>query len=145
MLRPQYARRSAIAAGKSGMADEKDDPPSAAVQMPRVRRRAPTIDLKATEVAVESQPSAAPDSATPSPEPDNAVPPEYSTQPPAYETGGDSPAEEPAPSHEAAASDEPPSWPEHTAPRSSRTRPLLEAGLAGGLVALLVFGTLWLG
>ena len=62
MLRPQYARQSAIAAGNSGMADEKNDPPPAMGQMPRVRRRAPTIDLKATEVAVEPQASAAAES-----------------------------------------------------------------------------------
>jgi hypothetical protein len=116
------------------MADENEDPPSAAAKMPRVRRRAPTIDLKATELAAEPSPSEATDSANPTSEPENAVPPEYSTEPPAYDTGGTAPPPEPPPQ------------PSENAPRRYLPgRPLLEAGLAGGLVALVVFLVLWLG
>ena len=132
MLGPQYAdyrnRRREV-----GMADEHESPPSAAAKMPRVRRRAPTIDLKATELGVE--PPASADAASPNPafEPESVVPPEYSTEPPAYEAGG------PAPSPE------PPPQPSENAPRRSFPgRPLLEAGLAGGLVALFVVFALWL-
>jgi len=115
------------------MADNNEDPPSATAKTPRVRRRAPTIDLKATEVAVEP-PSAAANSPNLSPEPESAVPPEYSTEPPAYETSGTAPAPEPPPQ------------PSHDAPRPPFPgRPLLEAGLAGGLVALVVLVALWLG
>ncbi|HET7678940.1 MAG TPA: hypothetical protein VFK79_02260 [Xanthobacteraceae bacterium] len=114
------------------MADENEDPPSAAAKMPRVRRRAPTIDLKATAVAVEPPPYAG-GSPDPASEPESAVPPEYSTEPPAYETGTAPPPEPSPPS-----SDEAPR-------RSQPGRPLLEAGLAGGLVALVVFAVLWLG
>jgi len=116
------------------MADKNEDPPSAAAKSPRVRRRAPTIDLKATEVAVEPPPSAAANSPNPSPEPESAVPPEYSTEPPAYETIG------------TATAPEPPPRPSEDAPRGSFPgRPLLEAGLAGGLAALVVLVALWLG
>ncbi len=116
------------------MADENEDPPSAAAKMPRVRRRAPTIDLKATELAVEPPPSAAADSANPPSEPESAVPPEYSTEPPAYEIGPTAPPPEPPPQ------------PSENAPRRYVPgRPLLEAGLAGGLVALVAFLVLWLG
>jgi hypothetical protein len=116
------------------MADENEDPPSAAAKMPRVRRRAPTIDLKATELAVEPPPSAAADSANPPSEPESAVPPEYSTEPPAYDTGGTAPPPEPPPESSG------------NAPRRYLPgRPLLEAGLAGGVVALIVFLVLWLG
>ena len=115
------------------MADENEDPPSAAAKMPRVRRRAPTIDLKATELAVEPPPAAAADEPTPPSEPESAVAPEYSTEPPAYDTGGTAPAPEPPPQ------------PSGNAPRRHLPgRPLLEAGLAGGLVALIVLFGLWL-
>jgi len=115
------------------MADENEGPPSAAAQMPRVRRRAPTIDLKATELAVEPPPSAAAASPDPLSEPESAVPPEYSTEPPAYETGGAAPPTEPPPQ------------PAENAPRRYVPgRSLLEAGLAGGLVALITFFVLWL-
>ncbi len=114
------------------MADENEDPPSATVQMPRVRRRAPTIELKATEVAVE-QPAAA---ETGTPVSDNPVPPEYSTEPPpSYDTGADSelpPEPPPTPPHD-------PAW------RSFIGRPVVEAGLAGALVAIVIFVVLWLG
>jgi hypothetical protein len=114
------------------MADEKQDPPSATPELPRVRRRAPTIDLKATEVAVEPQPSAAFESAVPSAS-DNTVPPDYSTEPPAYETSaGTTPPEPPQPAQKAPA----PPFIE---------RSVIEAGFAGGLMALIVFGVLWLG
>jgi hypothetical protein len=115
------------------MADENEDSPSAAAKMPRVRRRAPTIDLKATAVAVEPPPYPAADSGNPSSEPESAVPPEYSTEPPAYETGATAPPPEPPPQ----ASDEAPR-------RSFMGRPLTGAGLAGGLAALIVFAMLWL-
>jgi len=115
------------------MADENEDPPSAAAKMPRVRRRAPTIDLKATELSVEPPPSAAAASPNPLSEHESTVPPEYSTEPPAYETGGAAPPAEPPPQ------------PSESAPRRHVPgRPLLEAGLAGGLVALIVFFVLWL-
>jgi len=114
------------------MADENEDPPSAAAKTPRVRRRAPTIDLKATELAVEQPPAAAAASPTPPSEPESAVAPEYSTEPPAYDTGGTAPPPEPPPQ------------PSENAPRHLPGRPLLEAGLAGGLVALIVFFVLWL-
>jgi len=110
------------------MADEKENPASAAAQMPRVRRRAPTIELKATEIAVEPPPSAATEE--PPAQADSAVPPDYPTEPPAYETGGTEPPGEPP--------DEPP----QPAPRANWHRFLgrraFEAGLAGGLVALIV-------
>lgn len=116
------------------MADENDNPPSAPAQMPRVRRRAPTIELKATEVAVEPPASATADSAVPPSEAESSAPPEYSTEPPAYETGG---AEPP---------DEPPPQPSHDpARRSFLGRSAVAAGLTGGLVALIVFAALWLG
>ncbi|MEA2987178.1 MAG: hypothetical protein QOD94_3432 [Alphaproteobacteria bacterium] len=114
------------------MADENEDTPSAAAKTPRVRRRAPTIDLKATELAVERPPSAAAASPTPPSEPESAVAPEYSTEPPAYDTGGTAPPPEPPPQ------------PSENAPRHLPGRPLLEAGLAGGLVAIAVFFVLWL-
>jgi hypothetical protein len=117
---------------EAGMADENEGPPSAAAKMPRVRRRAPTIDLKATELPVEPPPSAAAASPDPLSEPESAVAPEYSTEPPAYETGG------------AAPPPEPPQPPESAPRRYVPGRPLLEAGLAGGLVALIVFFVLWL-
>src|SRR3954470_24685071 len=72
---------------RSEMADEKEDSPSAGVSMPRVRRRAPTIELKATEVAVEP-PAASDGQPQAHPEPESAAPPEYSTQPPEYDRGG---------------------------------------------------------
>lgn len=121
------------------MADETDDPPSAKAQTPRVRRRAPTIDLKATEVAVEqpaSTENAAPAAETP-------VPPSYSTQPPpSYDTGaGATPPPEPRqaePSH--------PAEPQQDAAgRAFMGAPVIAAGLGGGLVASIVFGVLWLG
>jgi hypothetical protein len=117
------------------MADEKQDPPSATPELPRVRRRAPTIDLKATEVAVEPQSSATSESAAQPPEPGNTVSPEYSTEPPAYETSASTaspPPEPPQPSQKASA----PPFIE---------RSVIEAGFAGGLMALVVFGALWLG
>ena len=113
------------------MADETEVPPSAPGQLPRVRRRAPTIDLKATEVASEGAASSAADS----PAPADAVPPEYSTEPPAYETASPVPPEQPAP----------PPAPPGPALHSSVARPVAAAGLAGGLAALTVFGVMWLG
>jgi len=118
------------------MADEKEDSPSAAVSMPRVRRRAPTIELKATEVAVEPSPAA---SDTPPPsaaEPASAAPPEYSTQPPDYDRGA---AAEPPPS------EPPPPESSDAAWHHFLGRPAVEASLAGGLAALIVFIVLWLG
>jgi hypothetical protein len=110
------------------MADEKENSPSATGQMPRVRRRAPTIDLKATEVAVEPQESAV----SPS-EPESEVPPEYSTEPPpSYEVGGGAPPQEPPPP------------PRSLAWASFLGRPGIEAGIVGALAALLVFVVLWL-
>lgn len=114
------------------MADETEVPPAAPGQLPRVRRRAPTIDLKATEVASEGAASSAADSPTPA----DAVPPEYSTEPPAYETASPSPPEQPAAAPQA------PSGP---ALHSSVARPVAAAGLAGGVAALTVFGVMWLG
>jgi hypothetical protein len=137
MLRPQYARPPGIAAGALEMADEKETPASATA-MPRVRRRAPTIDLKATEVAVEPPPSpAADDSAMAQSE--TPVPPDYPTEPAAYETGAAAGAAE--------SSDDPPR------PSSTRARAMpsfftgpgaAAGGLIGGAVALIVFGILWL-
>jgi hypothetical protein len=120
------------------MADEKDNPPSAMAQKPRERRRAPTIELKATEVAVEPQPSGAADSPISSAQPDNVAPPEYPTEPPAYETGGD------APPQDSATSEQPPPPPQPAAP-PLLGRSTIAAGLAGGLVAVLVLIALWLG
>jgi hypothetical protein len=104
------------------MADEKNDPPSAAASMPRVRRRAPTIDLKATEVVIEPQ----------------AAPPEYPTEPPAYETGAEAPQQSSPPN-------EPPPPPPRPASWRFADRPIIGAALAGGLAALVVFVMLWLG
>jgi hypothetical protein len=127
------------------MADEKDEPPSATAPMPRVRRRAPTIDLKATEVAVEPQASAPADSPVPSAERESEAPPEYSTQPPAYETGAEVPAADASPPDGSAPSPESsPSWPRHAPPRPASGRSIVEGGLAGGLVALLLLTALWL-
>jgi hypothetical protein len=137
MLRPQYARQLEIAAGAHEMADDKDNPASATA-MPRVRRRAPTIDLKATEVAVEPPPSPAGDPAMAQSE--TPVPPDYPTEPPAYETS--------ATAEPSASSDEP-SKPSNELPRrhaaaSFSTGPVMAASLAGGAVALIVFAALWL-
>jgi hypothetical protein len=118
------------------MADEKADPPSANAQMPRVRRRAPTIELKAIEVAVEPPASSTADSTHSPSERENTAPPEYSTVPPAYETSATAPPPEPP---------EPPHPTQEPAWRSFVRRPVVEAGLAGGLVALIVFSLLWLG
>jgi len=112
------------------MADEKENPASATAQMPRVRRRAPTIELKATEVAVEPQPAAV-DSP---PEPENMAPPHYSTEPPAYETGGAEPPDEPPP---------PPQSQEPASP-SFISRPAV-VGLAGALAVFVIVALLWLG
>jgi hypothetical protein len=119
------------------MADEQENPPSAMAQMPRVRRRAPTIELKATEVAVEPQPAAAADSPAAS-EADTATPPEYPTEPPPYETGGDAPPPDSSPPPEP-----PPPPPQHAA-RRFPDRHVIAAGVTGGLVALIVFAALWL-
>ena len=130
------------------MADEKDDPPPARVKVPRVRRRAPTIDLKATEVAVEPQPSAtveppasaAADAPGPAPagEQDNAATPDYSTEPPAYESRMDAPSPESPPPDE-------PEPPRPAAQGLFPSRPLIEGGLGGGLVALVIVLLLWAG
>jgi hypothetical protein len=121
------------------MADEQENPPSAMAQMPRVRRRAPTIDLKATEVAVEPPPSVAADSAAAAAEADSAAPPEYPTEPPAYETGGDAPPHDASPPHEPP----PPPPPQHAARRFPYRR-VIAAGVTGGLAALIVVAALWL-
>jgi hypothetical protein len=118
------------------MADEKEDSPSAGVSMPRVRRRAPTIELKATEVAVEP-PAASDGQPQAHPEPESAAPPEYSTQPPEYDRGGataELPHSEPPPAESSNAT-----WHQFLG------RPAVEASLAGGLAALIVFIVLWLG
>jgi hypothetical protein len=119
------------------MADEKENPPSA-TQMPRVRRRAPTIELKATEVAVEPQPPAATDSPAASAEVDSAAPPEYPTEPPAYDTGAEAPRESSPPP------EPPPSLPPQAARRFPDAR-VSAAGVAGGLAAVIVLAALWLG
>jgi hypothetical protein len=118
------------------MADEQENPPSA---MPRVRRRAPTIELKATEMAVEPQPAAAADSPAAATEADSAAPPEYPTEPPAYDTGGDAPPQDSAPPPEPPAT--PP--PQSAAGRFA-ARHVIAAGVTGGLAALIVFAALWL-
>jgi hypothetical protein len=118
------------------MADEKEDPPSATPQMPRVRRRAPTIELKAVEVVVEPPISSTADSTPPTSELHNTVPPEYSTEPPAYETSAAAPPPEPP---------QPRQSPQESAWRSFAGRPVVEAGLSGGLVAIVIFSLLWLG
>jgi hypothetical protein len=117
------------------MADEKDQSPSATAQMPRVRRRAPTIELKATEVAVERPPSPAAESPPAQAEAEAVKPPEYSTEPPPYEASASAPPSPPEP---------PPPQQEPGRPAFSG-RPVVEAALAGGLVALIVFVALWLG
>jgi hypothetical protein len=116
------------------MADEKEGSPSAAGSMPRVRRRAPTIDLKATEVAVESSPAGSDTPSQSAPEPENTAPPEYSTQPPDYDR-----ADTAEPSHSEPPPSSGPAW-HHFLGRSA-----VEASLAGGLAALTVFIVLWLG
>jgi hypothetical protein len=112
------------------MADEKDDPPSATAMPPR-RRRAPTIDLEATEVVVEPQEMPSADSAMASPEPETNQATGFNTELPRHEDMG-------APS-------EPPPPPSDTAWRWPIGRHVIEAGLAGGAAALLVFALLWLG
>lgn len=107
------------------MADDKENPASATA-MPRVRRRAPTIELKATEVAIEPPPET-PESSTP-PESDRTVPPDYPTEPPAYETGSDEPPSEPPPSPE----------PHSRAGSSFFAGPIMAATIAGGLTALII-------
>lgn len=119
------------------MADEKENPASAPGQMPRVRRRAPTIDLKATEVAVEPPPAAAAAAETPEPP---ITPPHYSTEPPAYERSASPPPEEPAAARQA-----PPPKPPEEKPRVAvPVLPAAIAALAGGLGALLICVLLWL-
>jgi hypothetical protein len=131
------------------MADEKENPPSARAEMPRVRRRAPTIDLKATEVSVEPPPQ------PPEQELEATAPSEYSTQPPAYEMAG-APPQEPASQEtmQEPPAREPPQEPSsRESPPEPRTnpprRPFLgeygvEAGIVSAITALLIFGVLWL-
>lgn len=104
------------------MADDKENPASATA-MPRVRRRAPTIELKATEVAIEPPPEP---SAPPPEEP--AAPPDYPTEPPAYETGSAEPPREPPP----------PPPPQNRPASSFFTGPVVMAALAGGVVGLVI-------
>lgn len=116
------------------MADESDDPPSATgIMPPRVRRRAPTIDLKATEVAVEPQEMPSTDSTMASAEPETNQASGFNPEFPRYEDMGAPPSEPPPPPASEAAGP----WPVG--------RHVIEAGLAGGGVALLVFLALWLG
>jgi hypothetical protein len=113
------------------MADESNDPPSGTGMPPRVRRRAPTIELKATEVAVEPQEMPPADSPPASAEPESNPASRFNPELPRYEDMGAPPEPPPPPS------ETPRSWP--VGPH------LIEAGLAGGAVALLVFAMLWLG
>lgn len=115
------------------MADEKDNPASAPGQMPRVRRRAPTIDLKATEVAVEPPPASAAEEAS---ESQHTAPPDYPTEPPPYDRGATPPPDEPAPP--------PPPQPAADKPRAGIGAGPVIAALAGGLGALVICGLLWL-
>ena len=79
------------------MADESDDPPSAKGTTSRVRRRAPTIELKATEVAVEPQEMSSTDSAMASAEPETNQASGFNPELPRYEDMGAPPSDPPPP------------------------------------------------
>jgi len=127
------------------MADEQDDPPALPKPPPRRRRRrlTPTIDLKATEVAIEPKeaPAAAPG--------ESSEPSRADADPPRRRKAATSSSAEQPAAGRSAAGQAPPEEP----PAASRggpgpgrhvNWPLAGAGAAGGLVIFLLFVVLWL-
>ncbi len=108
------------------MADERDDPPAPPPKPPRKRRRpTPTIDLKATEVAIE--PKDIPPASDP-PRWQDAAP-----ESPVSSAGAGAPPEEP-----------PRPSPDRQQPGRPINWPLIRAAVAGAAAALLVFIGFWL-
>jgi hypothetical protein len=126
------ARHLRYEAGRDpGMADDDHKAPEEAPRAGRARRRpAPTIDLKATEVASEA-PEEPPAPEPPSSPPDSNESARQTATPPPPETTA--PSEPPKPEPEVAT---PP-------PRSSMLWPMLGAAVAGGALGLAAMLFLW--